>query len=283
MKPFCYSVILAIGAWLLIGPPVHAQSSIRTMVQDVGIDQHLGAQIPLDADVIDEQGRKVLLKSFFGDKPVILTFVYFRCPMLCTEVLNGLLKSSQGLKFQLGDDYHILSISIDPRETSRLAAEKKRHYAARYRRPGAKAGWRFLTADEDTIKKLTQTAGFRYKYEPATDQYAHASGLLILTPEGKISRYFYGIDYHPTDLRLGLVESSARRIGSPVDQFLLLCYHYDPATGQYGFVIEKILKLSGILTIAILGTYLWHNFREERRRSLITADQSPSISSETSG
>jgi protein SCO1 len=248
------------------------QLSTRQIVQDVGIDQHLDAQLPLDAVLVDEQGRSVRLAEFFGrGKPVIVTFVYFRCPMLCTQVLNGLLRSSQAIKFTMHEDFDVLSISIDPRETPAMAAAKKRKYVASYRRPGAEEGWHFLTADAATIERLTNIAGFRYRYDEPSDQYAHASGIIVATPEGRISHYLYGIDYPPNDLRLALTASSEHRIGNLVDQVLLLCYHYDPVTGRYGLAISALIRISGILTLLVLGGYLLRMYHVERQRSLTVA------------
>lgn len=264
----------SIGLLALLGiawvEPACAQAPLQSkqIIKEVGIDQHLNAQLPLDAVLRDEQGHQVRLGEFFGKKPVILNFVYYRCPMLCTQVLNGLLRSSQGLKYTLHDDFDIVSISIDPRETPEMAAAKKKKYVASYRREGGEEGWHFLTADEATIEQLASIAGFRYRYDAPSNQYAHASGIMIVNPEGRISHYFYGIDYSPVDLRLALTESSENRIGNLVDQVLLLCYHYDPATGKYGFAISAVLRLAGTATLLILGLFLLRMFALERRRSL---------------
>lgn len=253
---------------LLLPSAAHAQLRSQQILQDVGIDQHLDAQLPLDAVLVDEQGRSIRLAEFFGrDKPVIVNFVYFRCPMLCTQVLNGLLRSSQAIKFTMHEDYHVLSISIDPRETPAMAAAKKKKYVASYRRPGAEEGWHFLTADAATIERLTRIAGFRYRYDEPSDQYAHASGIIVATPEGRISHYLYGIDYEPNDLRLALADSSKNRIGNLVDQVLLLCYHYDPVTGKYGLAISAVMKIAGVATLLVLGGYLLRMFRLEQIRS----------------
>jgi protein SCO1/2 len=245
-----------------------AQTPQRTITQDVGLDQHLDEQIDLSLTFTDEQGRRVPLREYFDRKPVILSCVYYRCPMLCTEVLTGLLKSSNAMSLQLGSDYEILSVSIDPKETTTLAADKKHTYVQSYRRPGGVQGWHFLTGDQAAITALTRSVGFRYRYDEASDQFAHASGIIVLTPGGKISRYFYGIDYPPRDLHLSLVESSQNRIGSLVDQVLLLCFHYDPVTGRYGLVISNVLRLASLVTLAIMGTYLMRMYLLERRRSL---------------
>jgi protein SCO1/2 len=257
----------AIAVVLLIASSATADLQTKQIVQDVGLDQHLDAQLPRDVIVRDEAGKQRQLGEFFTGKPVIVNFVYFRCPMLCTQVLNGVMRSSQAMKLTLGEDYEIVSISIDPRETPTMAAAKKKTYVASYRRPGAQAGWHFVTADEAAIERLTQVAGFRYRYDAASDQYAHASGLIVATPRGRISRYYYGIDYNPTDLQLGLVESSENRIGSLADQVLLLCYHYDPATGKYGVAIDNLIRAAGLATMAVLGVFLFRMYRLEQRRT----------------
>lgn len=263
--------ILVLPFVLALACSARGQTFAKVLAAEVGIDQRLDQQLPLDLVFRDEQGKTVTLGEFFRDKPVILTLVYYRCPMLCTQVLSGLLKSSQALPLTIGKDYQVVSVSIDPNETPQLAAEKKKQYVSRYRREGAENGWHFLTGERQAIDKLTQAAGFRYQYDARSGQFAHASGIIVLTPQGRISRYFYGIDYHPTDLRLGLVESSAGEIGTPVDQFLLLCFHYDPATGKYGLVISRVLQLAGSATALGLGCFLWAMFRLERRRSAAVA------------
>jgi protein SCO1/2 len=245
------------------------------IVQKVGLDQHLDAQIPLDLAFRDESGQPVVLGQYFTDKPVILTLVYFRCPMLCTQVLNGLLEASQAISLTMGQDYHIISVSIDPRETSEMARAKKKRYVDTYYRPGADAGWHFLTGSQESIDQLTKTVGYRYAYDPKSDQYAHPSGIVVLTPEGRISRYFFGIDFVPDDLKSGLIDSSQKKISTPIEQFLLLCFHYDPATGTYGFLIANAIRIAGIATMVVLGLYLWSMFRRERRRSAAERIQSP--------
>ncbi|MGE5191188.1 MAG: SCO family protein [Deltaproteobacteria bacterium] len=232
----------------------------------MGIEQHLDAPLPLDAVFRDEAGRAVRLGDCFSDKPVVLALVYYRCPMLCTQVLNGFLKSSQAVPLEIGRDFEVVTVSFDSRETPELAAEKKSHYVRAYRRAGAARGWHFLTGDQEAIDRLTEAVGFRYRYDPRSDQFAHASGIAIATPEGRLARYFYGIEYSPHDLRLGLVDSSAGRIGSPVDQVLLLCYHYDPLTSRYGLAIAGALRVAGTLTVLALGGFLYAMYRRERRR-----------------
>ena len=243
------------------------KTPISTIISDVGIDQRLNQQIPLDLVFRDETGRPVRLQKFFNEKPVVLTLVYYRCPMLCTQVLNGVLRTSNGVNLKIGTDYTIVTVSFDPRETPELAAAKKAHYARAYRPGGAERGWHFLTGNRESIDRLTEAVGFRYRFDRDSDQFAHSSGIVLATPDGRISRYFYGIEYPPKDFRLGLIESSAGTIGSPVDQFLLLCYHYDPKTGRYGWAISGLLRVAGGLTVLTLGVFLVAMFREERRRS----------------
>jgi protein SCO1/2 len=277
-SPLSVASMIIVAVCLLIRPAgAFAQTPQRTIAQDVGLDQHLDQQLDLSLMFTDEKGERVPLRKYFTDKPVILTCVYYRCPMLCTEVLTGLLKSTNALSLQLGDDYTILSISIDPQETTTLAADKKNTYVRSYRRPGGDEGWHFLTGDQHSITALTRAVGFRYRYDPASDQFAHASGIMVLTPEGKLSRYFYGIDYPPRDLHLALVESSENRIGSLVDQVLLLCFHYDPVTGRYGLVISNVLRLASLATVFVLGTYLMRMYFVERRRTRAAAQALPAF------
>jgi protein SCO1/2 len=242
------------------------QSPTADLLRDVGIEQHLDACLPLDASFRTEAGREVRLGDYFKNKPVVLTLVYYRCPMLCTQVLTGFLKSSQAVPLVIGRDYEVVTVSFDPREGSELAAEKKRQYVRSYRRDGAESGWHFLTGDQESIDRLAETIGFRYRFDAKSGQFAHASGIVVATPEGRLARYLYGIEYSPRDLRLGLVESSAGQIGSPVDQVLLLCYHYDPLTGKYGWAISGVLRAAGMLTVLGLAGFLIAMYRRERRR-----------------
>ena len=203
------------------------QASGGSVASKVGFDQKLDAQVPLDIPLRDEAGKPVRLGDFFGERPVILTLVYYECPMLCNEVLNALTRGLKGLTFDVGDQFEVVTVSIDPAETPELAARKKAGYLRRYGRPGAERGWHFLTGDEGSIRKLAQSVGFRYVYMPESKQYAHAAGIVLLTPRGRVARYFFGISYAPRDLRLGLTEASAGKIGSPIDQMLLFCYQFD--------------------------------------------------------
>jgi protein SCO1/2 len=258
---------IAIACLLATWPgSISPAQPIKTIVSEVGLDQHLGRQLPLDVSLIDERGLPVTLGELIHDRTTILVFVYYRCPMLCGEVLNGVLRSVNALDLKLGTDYQIVAISIDPREPPELAAEKRARYAAKLRHGSADA-WHFLTADQAAVDQLTSTAGFRYRYDPASDQFAHASGILVITPRGQIARYLYGVDYPTRQLRLALVESGNGKVGSPVDQLLLLCFHYDPVTGRYGLAISNLLRLAGLLTLLVLGVYLIRMFALERRRA----------------
>jgi protein SCO1 len=243
--------------------PVQTAGVRPALLRDVGLDQKLGNSIPLDLTFRDEHGQTVALRQFFGERPVVLTLVYYQCPMLCTEVLNGLLRSAKELPLEIGKDFSIVTLSIDPGERPVLADVKHQLYTGLYGRPGAPRGWHFLTGDEAQIKALAQAVGFRYAYDPASGQFAHPSGIMLLTPAGKIARYFYGISYPARDLRLGLVEASHEKIGSPIDQILLYCYHYDPATGRYGLLISRVIKAAGALTVLSLGLVIAILFRRE--------------------
>lgn len=241
-----------------------APDSRPPILRDVAFDQLLGATVPLELALRDEAGRDVRLGEYFGKKPVVLSLVYYGCPMLCTLTLNGLASALSILSFDVGREFEVVTVSFEPKETPELAAEKKKAYLARYKRPGAAAGWHFLTGDAASIGRLTRAVGFRYAWDAETGQYAHPAGILVLTPEGKIARYLYGIEYAPKDLRLALVEASRNRIGSPVDQFLLLCYQYDPATGKYGAVVMRTVRTAGILTVLALGTFITLMWRREQ-------------------
>lgn len=235
------------------------------MLREVGIDQKLSTPLPLELFFQDETGQTIQLRQYFDNKPVILAFVYYECPMLCTQVLNGLVESLRTLSFDAGKQFDVITVSFDPGETPKLAAEKKANYLKQYERSGTAAGWHFLTGDSAAIRQLTSAVGFRYKYDASTDQFAHASGLMVITPEGKIARYFYGIEYPARDLRLALIEASENKIGSPVDQLLLYCFHYDPLTGKYGLVIMNVLRVAGVATVLLLGTFMLVMFRRDRR------------------
>jgi len=226
------------------------------LLRQVAIEQRLNRQVPLDLAFRDHAGREVRLGEYFGKRPVVLALVYFQCPMLCTQVLNGMTSSLSVLRFDAGKEFDVLAVSFDPRETPAMAAASRKKYLERYSRPGSEHGWHFLTGQQVSIDALTEAAGFRYAFDPATGQFAHGSAILVLTPEGRIAQYYYGIEYPPKDLRLGLIEASQNRIGNLVDQVLLYCYHYDPATGRYGAITMNILRLAGVATVLILGSFI---------------------------
>ena len=228
-------------------------------LRDVKLEQKLNQQLPLDLTFHDESGNEVKLGQFFGHKPVVLAFVYYDCPMLCTQVLNGMVTSFRVLPFEIGKEYDVVTISFDPRETPALAQKKKAIYVnflPEKMRADATNGWHFLTGDEANVQKITEAAGFYYRYDEKTKQFAHASGIMLATSEGKLSRYYYGIEYPARDLRLGLIETSQNKIGSPVDQLLLYCYHYDPATGKYGAVVMNIMRIAGVITMIGIAALL---------------------------
>lgn len=238
--------------------------ALPSIIQGVGIDQNLNAQVQLETTFRDETGQTVRLGQYFRDKPVVLALVYYDCPGLCDLILNGLSHTMQQISLNVGTDYQVVTVSFNPKETWQLATAKKANYIEKYQRPGAKEGWHFLTGDEASIKSLADTVGFHYKWDPISKQFAHASGIMVLTPEGKIARYFYGIEYKPRDFRLGLVEASANKIGTPADQVLLFCYHYDPTTGKYGMAITQVTRVLGTATVLLLGGFVFIMVRRER-------------------
>jgi protein SCO1/2 len=242
------------------GPPAADKPAI---LREIGIDQRLDERVPLDLAFRDEEGRTVRLGEYFGRRPVVLALVYYECPMLCTQVLNGLVGALRTVSLDAGRDFDVVAVSFDPDEGPELARAKKQSYLERYGRAGTEAGWHFLTGSRESIERLTTAVGFRYTYDPKRDEFAHGAAITILTPSGVISRYFYGIEYAPRDVRLGLVEASANRIGSITDQILLLCYHYDASTGRYSFTVLTAVRLGGILTVAAFGVFLW---RERKRK-----------------
>jgi len=236
-------------------------------LKKIAFDQKLKAQIPLDLPFRDEAGHTVTLDQYFHHgRPVVLSLVYYDCPMLCTLVLNGLAGAMKGMSLNPGTDYDLVTVSFDPRETPALAAAKKKTYIQRYGHPDAASAWHFLTGDEPAIERLTQAVGFHYVYDPRTKIYAHATGIMIATADGRLSKYLYGIDYAPRALRLALVDASGGRIGNPVDQILLYCYHYDPSTGKYGLVVLNVIRLGGGVTVVVLGSFVTVMLARERRR-----------------
>ena len=262
---------LAVAALLALTIPAAAQFTDPSqnvgvkpeLLQQAGIDQKLNNQVPLDLAFRDEHGNSVRLDQFFDGKPVILTLVYYNCPMLCTQVLNALDRSLETIPLEIGKDFNVITVSIDPTDYPALADAKHAVYAGMYRRPGAQYGWHFLTGQEPQIKQLADSVGFRYAFDPDSHQYAHASGIMVLTPQGKVSKYFYGVTYPSRDLRLGLVDASSEKIGTVADEVLLYCYHYDPHTGKYGLLISRVLQLGGVVTVLIGGVFLIFLFRGE--------------------
>jgi len=238
----------------ILSPP----ASVRPPgLNHVGIQQNLNQPIPLDLTFKDDLGRSVRLGDYFRNKPVILSLVYYNCPMLCGEVLSGLEHSLRMMKLDVGKDFDVITVSFDPRETPEMAAKKKAEYLKRYQRAGAEQGWHFLVGQQDAIDALTRAAGFQYQYDEKTRQFAHATAIMIVTPDGRIAQYYYGVEYPPKDLRLGLVEAGQSRIGNVVDQLLLYCYHYDPAQGKYSATILGVLRLAGVATLLSLGTLIF--------------------------
>jgi protein SCO1 len=258
--PLLVAVLLSVPAWgqgmnrAVAEGKTAAPASVRPPgLKNVGIEQRLNQQIPPDLTFRDATGKTVRLGDYFGKRPLILNLVYFRCQMLCPEVLSALTGTLKVLKFDVGKQFDVLTVSFDPRDTPEIAAAEKANYVSRYGRPGAAAGWAFLTGSRASIEALTNAAGFHYQYNSQTGQFAHATAIMILTPDGRIAQYYYGIEYAPRDLRLGLVQASSGKIGNLADEVLLYCYHYDPKAGKYGAVISRVLQVAGIATILILG------------------------------
>ena len=251
--------LLAASAWGqmnngVMSPPANTRPP---RLENVGIEQHLDAQVPPELTFRDETGETVKLGDYFGRKPLILNLVYYNCTMLCGEALAGLASAMRLVKFDVGNEFDVVTVSFDPRETPEMAAAKKKDYTGRYGRPNAAAGWHFLTGQPDSINALTRVVGFQYQYDSKSNQYAHATAIMVLTPQGRISRYFYGVDFPPKDLRMGLVEASQGKIGNAVDAVLLYCYHYNPETGKYGAIVANILRLAAAATILIMGIFLF--------------------------
>ncbi len=232
----------------------------------VTIEQRLNSQLPLDATFKDENGQKVELGKYFGKRPVVLALVYYECPMLCTQILNGMVRAAKVLTFTPGKDYDVVAISFDARETPKQALLKKTVYMKDYGHPETANGWHFLTGDPDAIKRVTDAVGFKYRWDVYTATFAHASAIYVLTPEGKLSKYFYGVDYSPKDMRLGLVEASANQIGTAVDQVLLFCYHFDPTSAKYTFLAMGILRAAGAATVLLLGGFVFIMLRRDRQK-----------------
>ena len=235
-------------------------------LQNIRFDQHVGGQLSPDIPLVDEAGRSVTLRDYFGGKPMIIVPGYYGCPMLCTLVANGMIETLQELRMDIGRDFLVLHISIDPRDTPGAAAAKKQTYLKRYGRPGAADGWHFLTGSENAERRVMDELGFRYVYDPESRQYAHPSGLVLVTPEGKIARYFFGVNFDPGELQTALRDASAHRLGSPIEQLVLLCFHYNPITGKYGIAIMNVLRLCAVATVCMLGAGVVIAVKRERAR-----------------
>jgi len=236
-------------------------------LREVGFDQNLSQMVPLDIRLRDERGAEVRLGDYFGARPVVLALVYYECPMLCTQVLNSLTSTLALLSLDPGRDFEVVVVSFDTRETPALAAAKRASYLARYKRPRAEAGWHFLTGDRPAIDRLTNAVGFRYVWDAQIKQFAHPAGITVLTPDGRLARYLFGIDYGARDLRLAIVDASAGRVGGPIDQVLLYCYHYDPERGRYGFAIMRALRLAAAATVLALVGFIVVMVRRDRRHA----------------
>jgi protein SCO1 len=240
-------------------------------LKNIGIDQKLDTQIPLDIPFRDDSGRDVKLGDYFGKRPVVLALVYYSCPMLCTQILNGMVSSLRVVSFNPGEDFDVVAVSFDAREKPPLALEKKQAMVKQYGRPQTAKGWHFLTGDLASIKALTDAVGFHYSYDAHTNQFAHASAIMVVTPEGKLSKYYYGIEYSPKDLRLGLIEAAQNKIGTPVDQILLFCYHWDPSTGKYTPIAIGGLRVVAAVTLLLIGGFVIFNFRRDARERASTS------------
>lgn len=275
---FCKLVTTSLALSLLVVTPVRGQynpppapterqsTEQPGILKEIGVDQKLDNQVPLDLEFTDEHGKKVTLRDYAGDKPILLSLVYYGCPMLCGQVLNGLTRSLKMLKdvpMVAGKDFEVVTLSFDPSEKPELALEKKKNFIKDYNQPGADKHWHWLTGNEENIKKVTDAVGFRYAWDEKQEQYAHASAIFILTPEGKLSRYFFGIEYSPKDMRMGLTEASNGKIGGPVEKVLLYCFHYDASLGKYSMMVLRLIQIGGIFTLAALGTFMFIMLRKD--------------------
>lgn len=276
---------LVAGAWMmsgiilvsLTGQVLRAQPDMPSPFVPQGIfsriafDQNLNGRIPLDAMFKDEEGKSVPLGAYFGARPVIINLVYYQCPMLCTQVLNGLVLGMRSVRMSAGEDFSVVTVSIDPTETPALAAEKKQAYIHRYGRKHAAEGWHFLTGQDADIHKLAASIGYRYFWDSTSQLYAHPAGIVIATPQGRISRYMFGAQFPSRDLSFSLIDASEGKIGSQVEKFLLMCYHYDPGTGKYGVVVMRVLRIAAVFTLLTLGGMIWLLLRWEKRKKIPAA------------
>jgi protein SCO1/2 len=250
--------------------PGIAASTVPKPLREIGFDQNLDRLVPLDVPFRDEAGRMVRLGDYFGRVPVVLVFAYYDCPMLCTQVINGLSSALNILSLAPGRDFEIVTVSFNPRDTPATASAKKASYLERYKRDGAAQAWHFLSGDQPSIDRLTKAAGFRYVWDEPTKQFAHPTGVIVLTPDGRLSRYLFGIEYGPRDLRYALVEASAGKVGNAVDALLLYCYHYDPMTGRYGFAVMRAIRIAGAATVLALVSFIIVMVRKEKRAASLS-------------
>ena len=250
--------------------PGITSSTMPRPLREIGFDQNLDQYVPLDVPFRDESGRTVRLADYFGSRPVVLVFAYYDCPMLCTQVINGLSTALNILSLAPGKDFEIVTVSFNPRDTPATASAKKAVYLGRYTRDGAAQAWHFLSGDQPSIDRLTKAAGFRYVWDAETKQFAHPTGVIVLTADGRLSRYLFGIEYGPRDLRYALVEASAGGVGNAVDTLLLYCYHYDPMTGRYGFVVMRAVRIAGAATVLALASFIIVMVRKEKRAASLS-------------
>ncbi len=269
-----FTILLCVPTQAQYRPPPNPGERQSTeqpeIFREIGVDQKLDNQVPMNLEFTDEHGKKVTLADYAGDRPIVFNLVYYGCPMLCGQVLNGLTRSLKMLKdvpMLPGKDFEIVTLSFDPRETPELALEKKQNYVKEYDQPGAAEHWHWLTGNEENIKKVTDAVGFRYAWDEKQQQFAHASVVFLLTPDGKVSRYFFGIEYSPKDLRLGLTEASDGKIGGPVEKILLLCYHYDATLGKYSMLVMRLIQVGGIITLLGIGSFMFLMLRRDYRVS----------------
>jgi protein SCO1/2 len=270
-------LMLMLAACSILGAAQPALAQPGGALKEVGFDQNLNAQIPLTTKFRDENGQPVQLSDYFGRRPVILVMGYSNCPLLCSQVLGEVTRSLKPLDFSIGKDFDIVTVSINPKETPEQADSLRRNYLKRYNRPGSESGWHALTGDEPSIDRLAKAVGFRYTYSPKLNLYAHASGFVLLTPAGRISRYFYGIEFPARELKYALIEASASRIGSPIDKLVLYCYDFDPATGKYTLAIMTVIRVLGVATALALGTFMFAMVRRDRRLARATMASYPEL------
>ena len=274
LRSICLSflAVLAMSAGVRANGPFVPKTGLVTqnestaLLKEVKFDQHLGVQLSLDTEFRDETGEIVPLRKYFGKRPIVFALVYHECPMLCNVVLNNMVSSLRSLEFTPGVEYDVLTISISPHEPAKLAAAKRKGYVTKFQKIETLPHWHFLTGDEPNIRKIAEEVGFHYEFDEKSGQYAHAAGIMILTPEGKVSRYFYGVDYPTRDLKFGIMEASQEKIGSPIAQLLLMCFHYDPSTGKYSLAVMRILQAAGIVTLIGIGMSIATMLRRERRQ-----------------